>query len=463
MKNIIFIAIFVMAFVCASHINKSNGSISKKPVELQIEDIQFYNNFNIPRNVVIHAMPGTETAIKELIKIISYINKTEKLYGSEGYNQSIKLTILLDEKYKHTRILHRLAGVSYSKPLEKMYKNYFYPLIVTSSGLEDFIWLQDIFEFGMVKYKHINDYKPAIFNMNYHAPGKNSKIIDLLSIAFKHNNILLKGIGADPSEAGDAGGNLEVTHEGRIFVGDTMSKTLIKDLESKTGQKIIVLPTKWLQVGHVDEYLCFIPFAGETGAAVMYADPLEALKLLISSKTWRNPVARDILDSLSYFAIHKFNKTMPFDIYSFDMNKPVRKIGNETDREFGRYSDWFVLKNLEAHIEIQNAIHILKKNMKQLPVFIGIPAIFKEPRDVAFYDTFGLVMANPLTNAVVLRDHIILPKGYFFSTAKLRIANKFKNNIHFIDTSWYEKNDGGIHCATNVVRDHKYKLKQKRI
>src|SRR5262249_42259835 len=71
-----------------------------------------------------------------------------------------------------------------------------------------------------------------------------------------------------PWKSGSYGGNLEVVPPttdfplGRLVVGDTMTDKLYKFLQSQEVQTPFTVPTKWLDIGHVDEVIGF------TGARV---------------------------------------------------------------------------------------------------------------------------------------------------------------------------------------------------
>lgn len=78
--------------------------------------------------------------------------------------------------------------------------------------------------------------------------------------------------------AGDYGGNLEILPPsatnplGKIILGNTGSTGLFTFLQSQVVQSPFRLPTSWLAVGHVDEY---VGFTGIPNEAII-ADPLDA-------------------------------------------------------------------------------------------------------------------------------------------------------------------------------------------
>ncbi|KAI9148399.1 putative secreted lipase [Paramyrothecium foliicola] len=92
----------------------------------------------------------------------------------------------------------------------------------------------------------------------------------------------------------DSTGNLETippyTHDGksypagRIIMGEGTSRpSIVPFLQSQEVQDPLILDTSWLRVGHVDEFIQFLPANNERGWVVMADDPLAGLDLLKSA------------------------------------------------------------------------------------------------------------------------------------------------------------------------------------
>ncbi|MFK7939096.1 MAG: protein-arginine deiminase family protein [Roseovarius sp.] len=87
---------------------------------------------------------------------------------------------------------------------------------------------------------------------------------------------------AGHENSGDFGGNLELQPpsdafaQGRIVVGDTVSQQMFDFLGAQEVQPVIELPTRWLDVGHVDEMIGMAAAPGE----VVIASPSLAWALL---------------------------------------------------------------------------------------------------------------------------------------------------------------------------------------
>lgn len=90
----------------------------------------------------------------------------------------------------------------------------------------------------------------------------------------------------------DAGGNIEATPPytfngktwpaGRLIHGnrDSHRHHILSYLEAQESQKPLLLNTSWLAVGHVDEFLQFIPAKNDRGWVAVISDPRLAIKIL---------------------------------------------------------------------------------------------------------------------------------------------------------------------------------------
>lgn len=88
--------------------------------------------------------------------------------------------------------------------------------------------------------------------------------------------------GPDGGSSGSYGGNIEAIPPtarhplGQILIGDTRSDALHDFLASQEAQPVVTVPTRWLQVGHVDE---MVSFTGN-GNEALIADPAAAIAIL---------------------------------------------------------------------------------------------------------------------------------------------------------------------------------------
>lgn len=251
---------------------------------------------------------------------------------------------------------------------------------------------------------------------------------------------------------GNRGGNIDVTHEGKAFVGDKATPDFIKSLTTVLGNKPIIIPTAWLAVGHVDEILQFVPTQDACKGGILHADPLDGLKQILASPDWKKPSRDDVKDSLTYFLRKPLNTRQhaSLKLQDFNINKPLRtnKIGAS------RYSDWFVRANLEAAHSIASAVITLQKASRCLKTIIPLPTVLRELDPETPYSPLGLVVHNPLTNAVVINGHVIFPLGEFSEIVRERVAPHIggSDRVHFVDAMSYQRLGGSLHCATTVIR-----------
>ena len=88
----------------------------------------------------------------------------------------------------------------------------------------------------------------------------------------------------DDDNTYDSMGNVETEPpgpghpHGRIVVGGTPSAEILTFLRSQGAQDVVTVDTGWLSVGHVDEFVQFLPVDG--GWKAMVADPAAGLALL---------------------------------------------------------------------------------------------------------------------------------------------------------------------------------------
>ncbi len=463
MKKAAFLFLFLLVLVAGIDRVLSRSAPKSKARPLQEDTcsgrytkISFLSNIHIPTDVMIHSFQGNEKTVKELYDIVDYINRSEGLKDSRGYDQRISFTVFLDRKANNRDFMKVFSGLQMmnKKGLRKT------PLTIQYTESQDAVWLQDHLEFGVITLSN-NKTAYAVCDVNYNSPFKSIDIPELISRRYRMAFLKLNGQGVDSSDAGDAGGNIETTPEGKIYVGSRITDALYRDLRAKTGQDIIKLPTSWLFVGHIDEIIFFMPSESECGSTAVYADPLEALNLIVKGKSWTSPELNAVKESFVYYLKDPSLEKDYYQIEDFVLTRPLRKTGDADEMIYGKYSDWFVSKNLQAYLEIQKAVEILKGTMKCQSRFVSLPVVFREPWGEVYYDCEGLSMVNPLTNALVLRDHVIIPRGHFSEIAVSRLKSSLKKNVHLIDAKWYEENHGSIHCATNVIRNSRFRVKMQ--
>ncbi|MEW6710632.1 MAG: protein-arginine deiminase family protein, partial [Candidatus Riflebacteria bacterium] len=201
--------------------------------------------------------------------------------------------------------------------------------------------------------------------------------------------------------------------------------------------------TNWLQVGHIDEYLSFIPTPFAPGGyTLVRADTGLALDLI-----------KNAPDS-------EFDKISSYD-KSFLLK--VKRLLNE------QMKDPSAGKGTEEgnFIELnQNINDIIEENVGKLKEYIRNTTKDYD-RDIeevfwpSLYEGRGTTPGGchaylpGVVNLLVVRDHLIVPATHIpaFDVAIEARLKAQGNKVHFIDDTPYHNSMGEIHCGTNALRD----------
>lgn len=424
----------------------------------QIPDIQFPVPGEQSSTLIVGLAPGTGAIVEELYRIVRRVNEENPAFP-------IDLFVAVPQKFSRanswvaaegvegepeaameelTKRMRAEFGLGKEKPLPHLRWSLF-----PGSGS---LWLQDLAEPIGVRRTDSGPWEPALLNLA--ADGEQDARDLVLALAKKFGAGMIRMRPGAPDGVsivndGDRGGNIEVTHEGRLYVGDTISKGLFDALKRYSGMTPLVLPTQWLAVGHVDEYTLFVPHKGRCGGSLVHADPLAALRLIAEGHPWSDPTAKDVRDSLTFFRSKAAKAgSAGWDLTDFDLAKAPRRL---TGGRF-RPSDVFVIANLAATREIREGVRILKQSSKCLDAIVALPMLFREQDEEA--PAGRLVAVNPLTNAIVLGSHVVLPKGSFSEIAEKRVGALLggKEKVHFVDAGALETLSGSLHCSSILMR-----------
>ncbi|XP_032088032.1 protein-arginine deiminase type-1-like [Thamnophis elegans] len=320
-------------------------------------------------------------------------------------------------------------------------------------------WIQDEMEFGYVQAPHKTF--PVVFDSPRNRELDYFPFKKVLGPDFGYVKRELSS-NASPSSL-DSFGNLEVSPPvnakskeyplGRILIGSSfpssknapMSK-LVKDfLHSQVVQSPIELYTDWLNVGHVDEFLSFVPAPDRKGFRLLLASPSACFKLLKEKveeghgeakmpggiefqKGDRQP--RPISEILADGFIRKWNDHCQRCI---NWNKGILK------EELGLEE--------EDIIEIPQLFHpylALLENSITLEVNASAEAYFPD-----------------MVNMIVLGKHLGIPKPFgpiidgqcCLEKEVRRLLEPLGLSCNFVDDyGTYYLNLGDVHCGTNVRR-----------
>ncbi|KAM4702561.1 protein-arginine deiminase type-2 [Rhinophrynus dorsalis] len=303
-------------------------------------------------------------------------------------------------------------------------------------------WMQDEMEFGYIQAPHKSF--PVVLDSPRNGELKDFPIRELLGPDFGY---VTKVAASSEVTSLDSFGNLEVSPPvtvqgkkyplGRILIGSSfpttsgrrMTKVVRDFLYAQRVQSPIELYTDWLFVGHVDEFMTFIPTSDQKGFRLVLASPVTCFRIFQEKKDKGHG-----------------------DVTLFQ--------GLETKR-------WTITKVLstdtvvQENIYVQNCIDwnrdILKKELGLTEEdIIDIPALYRLERGdkaVAFFPN--------MVNMIVLGKDLGIPKPYGPIINKtccledyvISLLKPLELKCTFIDdVVSYHKKLGEVHCGTNVRR-----------
>ena len=414
LKRVAFLAVILSCLLCTG-VFANPGTI---------EQLKLVSNNHVPTKLVVVHSYSTAKFVKDLFNIVKLINEKDKIPASDR----LKLHIIPSSG-------NPVASLGISNEDAEKYVE------VNSRFSSSDIWAQDCMEICSARYAGASEFVPAVFDSRRgRGLGGLPKVLsEMWDLAYA----------ANPSSAqshGDYGGNLEVVPNDDILVAGNTITGPCKAFFEKMGYagRMFLPNTRWLSVGHIDEYLMFIPTAHAPGGySFVRADPLYALELIEGAQD------KDF-DTLKSSSDASFMKKVRATLQAQRHNPQAGKGTAEGD-----------------FIELNRAISdIIEENVGKLKQLIRTTS-GDEDRDfeeVAWPSLYtGRGGSNPsschaflpgVVNLLVLRNHLIVPACHFapFDTV---IEARFRaqgNQVHFVDDEPYHNSMGEIHCGTNVLR-----------
>ena len=389
-----------------------------------VERIKFLDYNHVPQKVLVVQSYSTGKFVKDLFQVIKGINEKEGLSNSEV----IKLHIVGSGGDPISSL-----GISAEDAKKYVEVN---PTFKSSDQ-----WIQDCMELCSAKMTGSDRLVPAIFDScrGRGLGGLPSALAKLWGQVYFKN--------PSSSQAhGDYGGNLEVTPFDDVMVAGNTITSPCKSYLEKAGYagRMFHPDTRWLTVGHIDEYLSFIPTAQAPGGySIVRADPQFALDLI--AKAPESDFAA--LDSNDRDFLIRVKQTL-----NARMTEPDAGKGSE-EADF-----------IEMNLKIADIIEL---NVGELKNFIrkvnNDPG--REFAEVAWPNLFeGSNGPRPsgchaylpgVVNLTVVGNHLLVPACHLPPFDKI-IEARFRtqgNIVHFIDDEPYHDAMGEIHCGTNVLRD----------
>jgi protein-arginine deiminase len=244
-------------------------------------------------------------------------------------------------------------------------------------------------------------------------------------------------------------GNLDCTPPlpgyplGRVIIGGPglsdsprhMSKVVTDFLWAQKIQDPLELFSSWLNVGHVDEFICFVPSSdSQYGFKLLLSSPRRAffiLDVLVERGHGAEKILVDRKGSDGVLIEATIEDTA---------NNAEFRADNQT---FQRNIDW-------NRAELKKAIGISEADIIDLPVLYKMGNVGAD------------AWTGNVVNMVVLGKHLAMPKPFgpvvagscMFEREVKRLLEPHGLSCHFLDT-WYTYHNqlGGAHCGTNVLRE----------
>ncbi|XP_023683319.2 protein-arginine deiminase type-2 isoform X1 [Paramormyrops kingsleyae] len=249
----------------------------------------------------------------------------------------------------------------------------------------------------------------------------------------------------------DSFGNLEVSPPvtvngksyplGRIIIGVAFPTTdhgrnmtrVVQDfLWAQKVQEPIALYSDWLIVGHVDEFMTFVPAPDRKGFRLLLASPDAAYKLFRGLQK------------------NGFGKAKQFD--GLELAEPILVddlLSDETFRDENRYVQGCIDWNRDV---LKRELGLEEEDIIDLPILFKVSE--REMRAAAFYPD--------MVNMIVLGKNLGIPKpfgpkvnGQCVLEAKMRsLLEPLGLNCIFVDDfATYHLKLGEVHCGSNVRRE----------
>ncbi|XP_038677818.1 protein-arginine deiminase type-2-like [Scyliorhinus canicula] len=307
-------------------------------------------------------------------------------------------------------------------------------------------WIQDEIEFGYSEAPHKTF--PIVFDSPRNRGLKDFPYKKLLGPDFGHVTRT-----ADVVNSLDSFGNLEVSPPvtvngkeypmGRIIIGSAfpttsrgrnMAKVIRDFLYAQTVQSPIELFSDWLHVGHVDEFLTFVPAPDRKGFRLLLVSPDACCKLFMKLQQ------------------EGHGEAMLFENLNPDLNKTPIKINEILNNQALLRDNAYVQKCVDWNRDV------LKKELGlDEDDIIDIPALFH----IREYFERAEALFPDMVNMIVLGKYLGIPKPFGplingkcpLESAVRAALEPLGLDCNFIDDfAAYHLQFGEVHCGSNVLR-----------
>lgn len=251
---------------------------------------------------------------------------------------------------------------------------------------------------------------------------------------------------------------------GRIIMGkhfeELPASSMLTFLNSQILQAPFILDTGWLVVGHVDEFVQFLPYENELGFTIAIADIPGGLKVLRDAQVAGQGDSRAVT----------FNGTIPERVAEReDLNATVSDMLNRTD---------FLYANKYAEKWIEHNLQLLLREIPLDPEqVIRVPTLYKEANwgdgsveedglpshsGVTYSGETKVAGYHPSSiNGVVIGHTYISPTAWgpivdgrdLLAIAVEEAYAKANMTVHYVDDFLsHHVGYGEVHCGSNTFR-----------
>jgi hypothetical protein len=423
-----------------------------------VRGLRLLSHDNVPLKVVMACTERTLDEVQQVLAVLKKIDREARLPDDER----IRLHLVCDRE--STLRALRVGQQEFDRFLEV--NRYF------NTRGED-VWMQDWGEIAMVSTSAEREEKLVVFDTNR---GR-STLADLPAVlARMWSGYYFRKPTMNTKSCGDYGGNIEVTPDDVLFVGSTASQEL-RDILAQGGyaDRMAVLDTGWLMVGHVDEFVTTVPAAASArGYSILKADPELGLRVLAAIP--REKLVAETAGMLE--RLYKNKRRFPAGTLGPADERKARRLfamihalhaklngyeidvrtlapGLDTD-ELARCGD-VVQSNRRVARKIEDEVARLAAAVRgasddpaaAVPV-ASVPALF-EPFN---FSGRTIALLPGAANLVVLRDHVVVPDPLLpsFRDAIGRTLRDLGVRPSFVRDASYHFMQGQLHCGTNVFR-----------
>ena len=418
-----------------------NGPKSK-PLSLdKLSGVRLHSNANVPQKVVMVATTYTLDEVHAFLDVLAQMNDSARAKGEETVKLHLMVSAedVLSDLYFPRQLFDELAEVNHQ-------------------ALCNDLWTQD---FGEIATFYVKDGGPPKLGLiDAKKSGDLAFFTEALSSLWSWGWMVPPGL--DDDDQGNFGGNIEVTPDDILIIGSTASPAL-REAFSALGyrSRVAVMDTSWLEVGHVDEIISFLP-KPETplGYVALVASPMLGLELLrsIPEDQITKKLDEVVQNAYVYYPLYP----QGFDTEDTEkLEKLVVKLGQLYSHLKGRPTSdaqrisKIVKFNVDAAAlidqsveELKDRLRILRGNKAELEV-IKVPALFETNEE-----DYGMALVPSMVNHVVLNKQIVVPHPFIDLFLQCTSARLWSLGYvpYFFPSLTYHFLEGQIHCGSNVIR-----------